>query len=199
MSTPALQLRERVPRLAEEAVARARLTVVPRRRVRAARMPFVTLVSLVLLGGVVGLLCFNTQMQQASFAATALETQADNLAAREQTLHEELQDLRSPQELGRRAQEAGMVVPQSSCTVRLAAQTTEKGCTPATADGTPRLDARPPRKPHVLDPDPYVVLVPPPAGTGQHQGQQGKGHRGHGQQQADHQQAGNQQHDTARG
>ena len=65
-----------VPRLAEEAVARARLTVVPRRRVRAARMPFVTLVSLVLLGGVVGLLCFNTPMQQASFAATKLEAQA---------------------------------------------------------------------------------------------------------------------------
>ena len=70
MSSPALQLRERLPRLAEDAVDRARLTVVPRRRVRAARMPFVTLVSLVLLGGVVGLLCFNTQMQQASFAAT---------------------------------------------------------------------------------------------------------------------------------
>ena len=69
MSTPAVQLRERLPRLAEDAVARARLTVVPRRRVRAARMPFVTLVSLILLGGVVGLLCFNTQMQQASFAA----------------------------------------------------------------------------------------------------------------------------------
>ena len=36
-----------------------------------------TLVSLVLLGGVVGLLLFNTSMQQASFAATALEQQAD--------------------------------------------------------------------------------------------------------------------------
>ena len=55
----------------EAAVDRARLTVVPhRRRVRAPRMPFVTLVSVVLLGGIVGLLCFNTQMQQASFAAT---------------------------------------------------------------------------------------------------------------------------------
>ncbi|MDX6373304.1 MAG: hypothetical protein QOD98_2292, partial [Nocardioidaceae bacterium] len=65
MSTPAVQLRQRLPRLADDAVARARLAVVPRRRIRAARMPFVTLVSLVLLGGVVGLLCFNTQMQQA--------------------------------------------------------------------------------------------------------------------------------------
>jgi hypothetical protein len=190
MSTPALQLRERLPRLAEDAVARARLTVVPRRRVRAARMPFVTLVSLVLLGGVVGLLCFNTQMQQASFAATALETQADNLAAREQTLHDELQTMRSPQELAERAQAAGMVVPQSSCTVRLAQQTTEKGCTPATPDSTPPLLPRPPKKPHVLDPDPYVVLVPPAAGAGAGAGHGGRhGHRG--QQ--------NQAHDTARG
>ncbi len=161
MSTPALQLRERLPRLAEDAVARARLTVVPRRRVRAARMPFVTLVSLMLLGGVVGLLCFNTQMQQASFAATALESQSNNLAAREQTLHDELQSLRNPQNLAARAQAAGMVVPQSSCTVRLDARTTDRGCAPATDANTPALLPRPPKKPPVLDPDPIVVKVPP--------------------------------------
>ncbi len=175
MSTPALQLRDRLPRLAEEAVEKARLTVVPRRRVRAARMPFVTLVSLVLLGGVVGLLCFNTQMQQASFAATSLETQADNLTAREQTLHQELQDLRSPQHLATLAQQAGMVVPQSSCTVRLAAGTTEPGCAAATGDNTPPLLARPLKKPAVIDPKPFVVVVPAPPGRG-HQG--GAGQRG---------------------
>ena len=52
----------------------------------APRVPFVTLVSLLLLGGVVGLLMFNTTMQQTSFAATALEEQAGDLTAREQTL-----------------------------------------------------------------------------------------------------------------
>jgi len=166
MSTPALQLRDRLPRLAEEAVERARLTVVPRRRVRAARMPFVTLVSLVLLGGIVGLLCFNTQMQQASFAATSLEAQADSLTAREQTLHDELQELRDPQHLATQAQGAGMVVPESSCTIRLAAGTTEKGCNAATDANTPPLEGRPPKKPDVLDPEPFVVLVPPAAGSG---------------------------------
>ena len=186
MSTPALQLRERLPKLAEDAVQRARLTVVPRRRVRAARMPFVTLVSLLLLGGVVGLLCFNTQMQQASFAATSLEAQAGNLTAREQTLHDELQDLRDPQHLATLAQQAGMVVPDSSCTVRMAAGTTEQGCEPATADNTPNLLGRPPKKPDVLDPDPHVVLVaaPPGSGTpngGGHQGNQGnQGNQGQG-------------------
>lgn len=170
MSSPALQLRDRLPRLAEEALDRARLTVVPRRRVRAARMPFVTLVSLVLLGGVVGLLCFNTQMQQASFAATSLESQANTLTAREQTLHDDLQTLRDPQHLATLAQADGMVVPQSACTVRLAAGTTEQGCEAATADNTPSLLGQLPKKPAVLDPKPFVVLVPPAPGSGHHGG-----------------------------
>ena len=44
MSALINQARNRVPRIAEAAVERARLTVVPRRRTRAARVPFVTLV-----------------------------------------------------------------------------------------------------------------------------------------------------------
>ena len=65
MSTPLPHSRVRVQRIAEAAVERARLTVVPRvRRSRSPRVPFVTLVSLLLLGGVVGLLMFNTTMQQ---------------------------------------------------------------------------------------------------------------------------------------
>ncbi|MGH3307948.1 MAG: hypothetical protein ACRDOX_09690, partial [Nocardioides sp.] len=76
MNSSALRSRSIGRGFAEAAVERARLTVVPRRRTRAARMPFVMLVSLVLLGGVIGLLLFNTSMQQASFAATALEEQA---------------------------------------------------------------------------------------------------------------------------
>ena len=71
----------RVPRIAEAAVERARLTVVPAAGARRApRVPFVILVSLLLVGGVVGLLLFNTSMQQASFTATALEQQAAVLA-----------------------------------------------------------------------------------------------------------------------
>ena len=50
-SRPPAAIARRSPRIAEAAVERARLTVVPRRRTRAARMPFVMLVSLVLLGG----------------------------------------------------------------------------------------------------------------------------------------------------
>src|SRR4051794_712755 len=149
MSTPALQLRERFPRLAEDVVARARLTVVPRRRVRAARMPFVTLVSLVLLGGVVGLLCFNTQMQQASFAATSLETEANNLAARQQTLHSELQTLNAPRPPAAQAQSRGMVVGESPCPARLPGRPPQSARAPPTAANPPPLLARPPKKPNV--------------------------------------------------
>jgi hypothetical protein len=138
---------------------------------------------------VVGLLCFNTQMQQASFASTSLEAQSDNLAAREQTLHDELQALRDPQRLATAAAAAGMVVPTSACTVRLAAQTTDKGCTEALPGTSPRLDARPPKKPKVLDPPPVVVTVAPPPGTVSDTATGGHhGHRGH-----------RANHDTARG
>jgi hypothetical protein len=143
-------------------------------------MPFVTLVSLVLLGGVVGLLCFNTQMQQASFAATALEQQSTNLAAREQTLHDDLQQLRSPQHVATLAQAAGMVVPPTACTVHLAAGTTDKNCAAADATSTPRLLPEPPQKPAVLDPKPLVVEVPAAATVAG--GHDGRSHHGRHQQ-----------------
>ena len=89
---------------------RARLTVVPRLRTRAARIPFVTLVSLTLLAGVVGLLLFNTSMQQASFAASKLEDQATSLSGRQQALVMEIEELRDPQRLADQACRLGMVV-----------------------------------------------------------------------------------------
>ena len=104
------QARSRVPRIAEAAVERARLTVVPRAAARrAARVPFVVLVSLLLVGGVAGLLCFNTSMQQASFTATAMEDQAQALDAQQQSLTMELDALRDPQRVAARAQQMGMV------------------------------------------------------------------------------------------
>lgn len=108
--TAAAQQRSRVPRIAGAAVERARLRVVPRARaVRAARVPFVLVVSLVLLLGVVGLLMFNTSMQQASFTTTTLQDRAVHLAAREEQLTAELEALREPGALGDAAREIGMV------------------------------------------------------------------------------------------
>ena len=160
MSTPALQLRSRVPRIAEAAVERARLTVVPRRRTSAARMPFVMLVSLVLLLGVIGLLLFNTSMQQAAFATTALENQATTLSARQQTLQMELDVLRDPQNVAERAQQMGLVQPCGSATLRLSdGKVLGEPCAAAAA-GALRLQARPPGKPAILNPPVKNITVP---------------------------------------
>lgn len=84
--------------------------MVPRLRTRAPRVPFVMLVSLILLAGVVGLLLFNTSMQQASFTESRLQEQASTLSARQQALTMELEQLREPQRLATQACALGMVV-----------------------------------------------------------------------------------------
>jgi type II secretory pathway pseudopilin PulG len=160
MSNPAVQIRHRVPRIAQEAVERARLSVVPRTRTRAPKVPFVTLVSLVLVGGIVGLLLFNTSMQQSSFAATALEEQATNLAAREQTLQMELDELRNPQRVATQAQEMGMVVPAAPTFLTLGGGEVEGVRTPATPEDRLNLQPLAPVKPAILPPDPTIVEVP---------------------------------------
>jgi hypothetical protein len=159
MSSPAVQLRTRVPRLAEAAAERARLTLVPRRRTRAARVPFVMLVSLVLLGGVVGLLLFNTSMQQASFAASSLEERATTLAAREQTLKMELDVLRNPQRVAEQAQEMGMVPAKNPAFLRLVDGKVLGAPAVATAADGLRIRPRPPVKPAVLSPEPIIETV----------------------------------------
>ena len=161
MSSPALQSRTRVTRIAQEAVDRARLTVVPRVRTRAPRVPFVTLVSLVLVAGIVGLLLFNTSMQQASFAASSLEAQADTLAAREQTLRMELDELRNPQRVATEAQQMGMVIPAAPVFLDLATGKTIGVRTPATRENAIQLLPPAPVKPAVLAPAPTIVVAPP--------------------------------------
>ena len=160
MSSPALQPRTRVTRIAQEAVDRARLTVVPRVRSRAPRVPFVTLVSLVLVGGIVGLLLFNTSMQQASFAASSLENEADTLAAREQTLRMELDELRDPQRVATQAQAMGMVIPSNPVFLDLESGRTIGVRTPTTRDNAISLLPPAPIKPANLAPAPTIVEVP---------------------------------------
>ncbi|WP_310530125.1 hypothetical protein [Nocardioides sp.] len=158
MSSPAVQVRSRVPRIASAAVERARLSVVPRARTRAPKVPFVTLVSLVLISGVVGLLLFNTSMQQASFAATSLEEQATGLAAREQTLQMELEDLRNPQRVAMQAQDMGMVVPAAPTFLGLDG-TVRGELVPALPEDKLNLAPPVPIKPKILAPTPTIVKV----------------------------------------
>lgn len=177
MSSTAAQIRSRMPRIAEVAVEKARLTVVPRRRTRASRMPFVALVSMVLLGGVVGLLLFNTSMQQASFAATALEGQATTLSARQQALEMDLDRLRNPQRVADAAVRLGMVQAGNPAFLELG--TGEVTGEPSVGGTTPlRINPLPPKKPALLDPAPTVVEVP----ASQTSGDTGRQNRGNDRQ-----------------
>lgn len=95
------------------ATGRARLALAPRLPRwgrRAPRMPFVVLVSVIAVSGIVGLLLFNTSMQQAAFTATQLEDRAADLSARSEELALALEDLRDPQRIAEQACRAGMVM-----------------------------------------------------------------------------------------
>lgn len=155
MSSTAPQIRRlpaMAPRLAQAALERARLTVVPRtRRSRAPRVPFVTFVSIILLAGVVGLLMFNTSMQQASFRATALEQQATDLGAQQEALEMDIQALRAPQRVARAAQNLGMVIPSTpAAVVHLGTGKVSGPATPARADDSIPLQPPGPIKPAEL-------------------------------------------------
>jgi hypothetical protein len=139
-------------------VSRARLTVVPRQEPRAARTPFVVLVAAVLLAGVVGLLLFNTHMQQGSFRVTALEARATALHAAQQSLEMELDRLRDPQEVALRAQELGMVPIANPAFLTLPDGRRLGEARPASALDAQRLTPLPTRKP--ADYQPPVRRVP---------------------------------------
>ena len=156
--------RTRVPRFAEAAVERARLTVVPPRRTlgrtQAARTPFAVLVIAILAAGVVGLLMFNTSMQQTSFKATALQDRVNVLTAKEQSLALELDALRDPQHLAVAAKELGMVAPSQPAFVRLADGRVLGNPTPATVGDTVRVNPLPSKKPAALKRKTVIVKVP---------------------------------------
>lgn len=159
-------LRGRVPRLAGAAVERARLSVVPPRalaRTQAARTPFAVLVITLLAAGVVGLLMFNTHMQQTSFAATELQRQANALVAQQQRLDLELDELRDPQQVATRARELGMVSAPQPAFLRLEDGRILGEPAPARAGDVMPISPAPVEKPAVLQRERIVVPAEPEA------------------------------------
>lgn len=118
---------------------RVRLRAVPARRVQAGELPFVLLVSLLLVGGVVLLLMFNTSMQAASFTEARLEKQATALQARQQGLETDLQKLRSPQSVAEAAMKQGMVIPATVATLQIDTGAVLGEAAPADHSYTPPL------------------------------------------------------------
>lgn len=86
-----------------------RLSVVPRDRVQAPRVPFVALVVGLLAVGLVGLLVLNTSLQRGAYAVTDLRTSAAQLSLREQNLQMQVAELQSPERLAAVAAASGMV------------------------------------------------------------------------------------------
>ncbi len=162
MSATMSQARARVARGVPAAVERARLTVVPARRFGPPRAPFAALVLAILAAGVVGLLMFNTHMQQASFHATELQRQADALTAKRQALEMELERLRDPQAVAAAGKRLGMVPPVNPAFVRLGDGSVVGTPTPARPDEGIRITPLPPVKPELLRPPPIVIKVPAP-------------------------------------
>jgi len=119
VSSAAGATRVRSLRVAEAAAERARLTVVPRTLSRPPQLPFAILTAVALIGGVVGLLMFNTNMAAASFRANDLQKQLTALQAREDRLNLSLDKLNDPQRLARRAKALGMVPLGSPAFLRL--------------------------------------------------------------------------------
>lgn len=160
MSTPLFQRGSRVPRFAEAAVERARLTVVPRRVAKAPRVPFVSLIAVLLVGGVAGLLLFNTNMQQASFVATSMEQQAAVLAGKEESLRMQLHRLRDPQHVAAEAKKLGMVPANNPAFLRLSDGKVLGNPTVAQSTDSLRITALPPAKPESVRPKLVIVEAP---------------------------------------
>lgn len=145
--------------LGAAAVELARLNLVLPRRTAAPRAPFAVLVFLILGAGVVGLLMFNTQMQQASIYATELQQKADRLEARSQALNLALERKRDPQAVAEAARRIGMVNPPVPAMVDL--RTGSVVGTPTVATSGDGTQVRPPeaRKPEIIDPRPIRKFV----------------------------------------
>ncbi|GAB2988906.1 hypothetical protein [Nocardioides montaniterrae] len=155
------------PRLAQAAAERARLFVVPRPATqRAPRVPFVVLISAILLVGVLGLLFFNTSMQEAAFRETRLTQQARDLDAQGEALQMQLDQLRDPQRIAVAAQRMGMIIPESpSGVIDLSTGRITGHPGPAIGTGLPLAPPRPVR-PGAFDPAPVKAAPTTTTATG---------------------------------
>jgi hypothetical protein len=89
--------------------SRPRLVLVSQRRPTAGRLPFVILVGVVLVGGLVGVLLLHTVAAQDAYRANTLQQRLATLTDQEQRLSTLIESDSSPQALRHRAVALGMV------------------------------------------------------------------------------------------
>jgi hypothetical protein len=100
--------------------ARGLLRLVPQRRSQAAKTPFVVVLVVLLVGGLLGLLLLNTMVAQDSFTLHDLASQSRDLQLREQQLASEVEAVQAPSRLAARATQLGMVPGGAPAFLRLA-------------------------------------------------------------------------------
>jgi len=138
----AVRARTAAPAPAPPSPRERHLTIVPPRRWRAPRAPFVLLVITLLVGGLVTLLLLNTALAQGAFVIHDLESQSAQLADREQALQQEVALEASPARLAKRARQLGMVPSENPVFLRTSDGRVLGVPQPATAPPRP-VDHRP--------------------------------------------------------
>ncbi len=98
---------------------RPRLRVAPPAPVTVPRAPFVALVLVVVVAGVLGILVLNTKINENAFRLAQLHSQRNQLDQQEQQLDQQLANLESPNSLAAAACRAGMVAANAPAYLQL--------------------------------------------------------------------------------
>ena len=85
-----------------------RLRVVPSLPARMARIPFISVLIAIFGVGMVGLLMVNTTLQNQAFESRSLDRQAAQLVYQQAELQSQLNQLRAPEQIARKASALGM-------------------------------------------------------------------------------------------
>jgi len=120
-------------RKAATGTGKARLRVAPPVPVTVPRAPFVALVLIVVVAGVLGILVLNTKINENAFKLAQLRSQRSDLDQQEQQLDQQLADLESPNSLAAAACRLGMVKSNTPAYLQLPNGQTVGVPQPATA------------------------------------------------------------------
>lgn len=102
-----------------EPAERPKLRLVPPVPVAVARTPFVILVIMVVVAGVMGILVLNTKINQNAFQLSALRDEQNRLDLRQQQLEQQISEHESPGSLTAAALKLGLVDPGAPAFIRL--------------------------------------------------------------------------------
>jgi hypothetical protein len=115
-----------------------RLRVAPPAPVTVARAPFVAMMLVVVIAGVVGILVLNTKINENAFRLDALQRNGQVLDRKEDAMNRELANVESPGSLAAAARRLGLVPADRPAFIKLPDGTVLGVPKPASAAGQPR-------------------------------------------------------------